>query len=91
VGVTIRRGASLGARVVCVAPVVIGRWSLVAAGAVVTSDVPDHALVVGVPARRVGWVGTAGVPLERDGQDWVCPTTGERYTELDGTLVATPD
>lgn len=71
----------------CVAPVEIGRWSLVAAGAVVTEDVPDHALMVGVPARRVAWVGTAGVPLERGEGGWVCPETGERYAELDGRLV----
>ncbi len=57
VGVTIGEGASIGARAVCVAPVTIGAWATVAAGAVVTKDVPDHALVVGVPARRVGWVG----------------------------------
>ncbi|WP_243062398.1 N-acetyltransferase [Humibacter sp. RRB41] len=81
VGVTIRKGASLGARSVVVAPVTIGRWALIAAGAVVTKDVPDHALMVGVPARRIGWVGTAGVPLELDGECWVCPRNGERYRE----------
>jgi len=64
VGVTVRAGASLGARAVCVAPVTIGRWAMVAAGAVVTRDVPDFALVAGVPARRIGWVGRAGVRLE---------------------------
>lgn len=81
VGVTVRRGASIGARSVCVAPVVIGRWALVAAGSVVTKDVPDHALVAGVPARRIGWVGRAGVPLVADGDRWRCPQTGEVYTE----------
>ncbi|WP_245979985.1 acyltransferase [Streptomyces diacarni] len=84
VGVTVDEGASLGARAVCVAPVRIGRWAMVAAGAVVTSDVPDFALVVGVPARRIGWVGRAGVRLravpDRPGV-WECPTTGERYEE----------
>ncbi|KAA9106472.1 acyltransferase [Microbacterium rhizomatis] len=86
VGVTIGRGASIGARAVCIAPVRIGDWALVAAGAVVRSDVPDYALVVGVPARRIGWVGRAGSPLEsRDGQ-WVCPVTGDRYAETDGAL-----
>jgi acetyltransferase-like isoleucine patch superfamily enzyme len=60
VGVTVAEGASLGARSVCVAPVRIGRWAMVAAGAVVTKDVPDFALVVGVPARRIGWVGAPG-------------------------------
>ena len=59
VGVTIGEGAAIGARAVCVAPVTIGAWATVAAGAVVTKDVPDHAIVVGVPARRVGWVGRA--------------------------------
>jgi UDP-2-acetamido-3-amino-2,3-dideoxy-glucuronate N-acetyltransferase len=87
VGVTVREGASLGARSVCVAPVVIGRWAMVGAGAVVVSDVPDFALVVGVPARRVGWVGRAGARLEQ-GDDglWRCPRTGERYQEVDGNL-----
>lgn len=88
VGVTIDEGASIGARAVCVAPVRIGRWATVAAGAVVTRDVPDFALVVGVPARRVGWVGTAGAPLRQDGGEWVCPLTGARYTETDGRLSA---
>jgi len=87
VGVTIRMGASIGARAVCVAPVTIGRWATVAAGAVVTKDVPDYALMVGVPARRIGWVGEAGVPLTR-GEDgaWTCPTTGIRYRQDGETL-----
>lgn len=85
VGVTVRYGASIGARAVCVAPVTIGRWALVAAGSVVTRDVPDYALVAGSPARRVKWVGRAGVPLENEGDGrFRCPRTGERYTERDG-------
>jgi acetyltransferase-like isoleucine patch superfamily enzyme len=79
VGVTIRTGAAIGARAVCVAPVTIGAWATVAAGAVVTKDVPDHALMAGVPARRIGWVGKAGVPLQVDGDEFVCPATGARY------------
>lgn len=86
VGVTVGQGASIGARAVCVAPVTIGAWATVAAGAVVTKDVPDHAIVVGVPARQVGWVGKAGVPLRREDEHWVCPTTGARYEEHDGTI-----
>jgi UDP-2-acetamido-3-amino-2,3-dideoxy-glucuronate N-acetyltransferase len=89
VGVTCRTGASIGARSVCVAPVTIGRWSLVAAGSVVTQDVPDFALVAGVPAKRLRWVGKAGVPLEPGDQagSWVCPQTGEKYTETNESLM----
>lgn len=88
VGVTIREGAAIGARSVCIAPVVVGRWATVAAGSVVTKDVPDFALVAGVPARWLRWVGCAGVPLEDAGDGvWRCPSTGERYLELDGGLV----
>ncbi len=87
VGVTLREGSSVGARAVCVAPVTIGRWATVAAGAVVTRDVPDFALVAGVPARRLRWVGRAGVPLEDAGAGrWRCPKTAELYVEHDGRL-----
>lgn len=86
VGVTLGRGASVGARAVCVAPVTIGAWATIAAGAVVTKDVPDFALVVGVPARRIGWVGKSGHPLSEDAGYWVCPVTGDRYAEVDGEL-----
>ncbi|MBM7439179.1 acyltransferase [Streptomyces sp. HB132] len=89
VGVRIAEGASLGARSVCVAPVRIGRWAMVAAGAVVTKDVADFALVVGVPARWAGWVGRSGVRLvEREGEPgvWDCPRSGAAYVEEDGIL-----
>lgn len=88
VGVTVLEGASIGARAVCIAPVRIGRWALVAAGSVVRSDVPDFALMVGVPARRIGWVGEAGLPLvdEGDGR-WRCPRTHALYRENDGILI----
>ena len=88
VGVTVGEGASIGARAVCVAPVRIGRWAMVGAGAVVTTDVPDFALVVGVPARRIGWVGRAGERLERvDAETWRCPETDALYRETDGQIV----
>lgn len=86
VGVTIGEGASIGARAVCVAPVEVGAWALVAAGAVVTKDVAPFALVAGVPARRIGWVGRAGARLVRDGDRWRCPQTGSWYQEHDETL-----
>jgi acetyltransferase-like isoleucine patch superfamily enzyme len=82
VGVTIHDGASIGASAVCIAPVTIGRWALVGSGSVVVKDVPDYALVVGNPARRIGWVGEAGVPLTSDGDGrWRCPSTGKTYRE----------
>lgn len=87
VGVTIGRGASIGARATCVAPVTIGEWATVAAGAVVVKDVPAYALVAGVPAKRIGWVGTAGTPLrETESGVWECPATGARFIETDGAL-----
>jgi UDP-2-acetamido-3-amino-2,3-dideoxy-glucuronate N-acetyltransferase len=87
-GVLVREGASLGARAVILAGQVIGRWSLIAAGAVVTRDVPDFALFAGVPARQIGWVGRAGEPLvEAPGGRWRCPRTSEIYEERGDTLV----
>lgn len=87
VGVTIETGAAIGARSVCVAPVTIGAWSMVAAGAVVTKDVPPHALVAGVPARQIGWVGHSGAKLTDEGQGrWSCPVTGTIYEETESTL-----
>lgn len=87
-GVTVGHGASIGARTVCIAPVRIGAWALVGAGAVVTHDVPDHALVVGAPARRIGWVGRDGQTMTKDGNSWTSETTGERYVEVNGELRA---
>ena len=82
VGVTVGEGASIGARSVCIAPVSIGRWSLVGAGSTVVKDVPDFGLVVGNPARRIGWVGKAGHPLTEEGSGvWACPVTGHRYRQ----------
>ena len=87
VGVTVRIGASVGARAVCIAPITIGRWALVAAGSVVTKDVVDFALVAGTPARRIGWVGRSGAVLRDEGDGvFVCPKTAEVYRESDGIL-----
>lgn len=87
VGVVIEAGASIGAQAVCVAPVRIGSWAMVAAGAVVTKDVKSFSLVRGVPARHVGWVGRAGHPLLPAAGLFRCPETGEEYREEDGALV----
>jgi acetyltransferase-like isoleucine patch superfamily enzyme len=89
VGVTVGEGASIGARAVCIAPVCIGEWATVAAGAVVTKDVPAFSVVAGVPAQRMGWVGEAGHPLKQDDRGtWLCPVTGRRYVESNGQLQA---
>lgn len=74
----VRRGATIGANSTIVCGNTIGRYAMVGAGAVVTHDVPDFALVVGNPARPMGWVSRSG---ERLGPDLVCPRTGERYRE----------
>jgi serine acetyltransferase len=64
--------------------VVIGRWALVGAGSVVVRDVPDYALVVGSPAKRIGWVGSAGHPLKlNENDEWICPVTDARYREVE--------
>ena len=73
------RGASIGANATIVCGHAIGEYAFVAAGAVVTRDVRAHALVAGVPARRIGWMSHAG---ERLGADLVCPRSGRRYREL---------
>ena len=87
VGVVLRTGASVGAGAVCVAPVEVGRWAMVAAGAVVVHDVPDFALVAGTPARRIGWVGPAGRRLSDEGAGrWRCPVTRELFVETGGLL-----
>lgn len=87
VGVTIEEGASIGANATCVAPITIGRWALVGSGSTVTRDVSAFAIVVGNPARRVGWAGKAGHPLQAAGEGlWVCPVTGDVYVDTDGEL-----
>ncbi|MDO5373181.1 MAG: DapH/DapD/GlmU-related protein [Corynebacterium glutamicum] len=88
VGVTIETGASIGASSTCVAPLHIGRWALVGSGSTVIRDVPDFAIVVGTPARQVGWAGKAGHPLERAEEPgtWVCPISGDRYFEENEVL-----
>ncbi len=72
----VQRGATIGANATIVCGNTLGRYCMVAAGAVVTRDVPAYALVAGVPAKRIGWVSRVG---ERLTDDLVCPQTGERY------------
>lgn len=77
------RGATIGANATIVCGHALGAYCMVAAGAVVTRDVPDYALVAGVPARQIGWVSRTG---DRLGDDLVCPRTGERYELHEGRL-----
>ena len=86
VGVTVETGASIGAGAVCVAPVRIGAWAMVAAGSVVVRDVPDHALVAGNPARQIGWVGRDGRRLAVAGDALVDLSTQVRYLEERGRI-----
>lgn len=78
----VRRGATLGANCTVVCGVSVGEYAFVGAGSVVNRDVPDFALVVGVPARQIGWMSRFGerldLPVSGDGQT-VCPRTGDRY------------
>jgi len=80
----IRRGATIGANATIVCGHELGAYCFIAAGAVVTGDVPAFALMAGVPARRIGWMSKAGIKL---GADLVCPVDGSRYRETShGTL-----
>jgi UDP-2-acetamido-3-amino-2,3-dideoxy-glucuronate N-acetyltransferase len=80
----VRRGASIGANATIVCGVTLGRYCFVGAGSVVTKDVRDFALVVGSPARHVGWMSRTGVRLS---EELVCPETGEKYVLTDDGLV----
>lgn len=84
----VRRGATIGANATIVCGNEIGEYAFVGAGAVVTGPVPAHALVVGTPARQIGWMSHVG---ERLGDDLVCPRSGQHYEVIDGKLVPSDD
>jgi UDP-2-acetamido-3-amino-2,3-dideoxy-glucuronate N-acetyltransferase len=83
----VKRGASIGANATIVCGVTIGRHAFIGAGAVVTGDVPDYALMTGVPARRTGWTCECGQSLPRFGRGVTCPRCGLAY-RLEGHLLA---
>lgn len=89
----VRRGATLGANCTIVCGVCIGQYAFVAAGAVVNRDVPDFALMAGVPARQLGWMSRYGerlaLPLAGSGEA-SCPHTGDRYVVADGACTLAP-
>ncbi|HET6493547.1 MAG TPA: acyltransferase [Burkholderiales bacterium] len=76
----VHRGATIGANATILCGVQIGAYAFIGAGAVVTHDVPRHALMIGVPARRTGWISQAG---EKLGPELICPRTQERYRLTD--------
>ncbi len=83
------RGTTIGANATIVCGIELGRYSFVAAGAVVARDIPDYALVRGVPARQVGWISRHGIPLPQPNAEgiMVCPESGYRYKEIEQGVV----
>ena len=83
----VKRGASMGANSTIVCPVEIGRFAFVGAGAVVAKDVLDYALVVGVPAKRIGWMCRCGIKLTENGTDiFTCPACSNEYKQSNESL-----
>jgi UDP-2-acetamido-3-amino-2,3-dideoxy-glucuronate N-acetyltransferase len=80
----VKKGASIGANATIVCGNTIGRWAMIASGAVVTRDVPDHALMVGVPARQKGWVCECGDVLP---DDLICLKCNRKYQNSDEGLM----
>ncbi len=83
----VRRGASIGANATLLCGTTIGEYAFIGAGAVVTRDVPAHALMVGTPARRTGWMCSCGVKL---GADLCCPSCALRYRMIDESMGLAP-
>ncbi|MCS6826410.1 MAG: acetyltransferase [Caldilinea sp.] len=85
----VRRGATIGANATIVCGVTIGRYAFIGAGAVVRTDVPDYALMVGVPAVQKGWMSRHGHRLVKKDPDgnWLCPESGWRYREVEPGLL----
>ncbi len=85
----LRRGATVGANATIICGVTLGRYCFVSAGAVVTKDVPDYALMMGVPAKRVAWMSRHGIPLGRPDGDgiMVCAESGFRYKSIGPDVV----
>jgi len=83
VGVEIFEGASIGSGTICIAPVKIGKWATIGAGAVVTKDVKNYALVVGNPAHQIGWVGPSGFRLNKISDAiFQCPKTLTKFEQV---------
>jgi UDP-2-acetamido-3-amino-2,3-dideoxy-glucuronate N-acetyltransferase len=81
----VKKGATIGANATIVCGVTLGRYCFVGAGAVVTQDVLDHALMVGVPAQQMGWICYCGVRLPRELREPLCAACGRQYRIEDGS------
>ena len=88
----LKRGCTIGANATIVCGVTVGRYAFVGAGAVVTKNVPDFALVVGNPGRQMGWMSRHGHRLDAPDADGVmrCPESGYRYQEVEPGVLAVP-
>ena len=86
---TIRRGATVGANATIVCGIELGRYCFIAAGAVVAKNVPDYALMVGVPARQAGWISRHGIRLDEADSEGImtCAESGYRYKEIEPGMV----
>jgi UDP-2-acetamido-3-amino-2,3-dideoxy-glucuronate N-acetyltransferase len=84
------RGATIGANATILCGITIGEYAMIGAGAVVTQDVPPHALVTGTPGRRIGWACRCGETLRSSHHEYRCKRCGEEYAELDGLLEHVP-
>ena len=85
----IRKGATIGANATIICGVTIGRYAMIGAGAVIRKDVPDYAVMVGVPAKHIGWVCQCGLTLEVIQSDISC-TCGLRYQISNNQLIPEP-
>lgn len=87
----IRKGATLGANCTVICGVTVGQYAFVGAGAVINADVPDFALMVGVPAKQIGWMSRHGerleLPVNGNGIETVCPITGDRYRLVESRCI----
>jgi UDP-2-acetamido-3-amino-2,3-dideoxy-glucuronate N-acetyltransferase len=82
----VKQGASIGANATVVCGATINEWAFIAAGAVVTKDVPPYALMAGVPAKRIGWVCQCGVTLRFEGEETACAECGRGYRQSEGRI-----
>ena len=83
----VRQGVSIGANVTIVCGVELGKYCFIGAGAVVTKNVPDFALMVGNPAKQMGWISEFGERLEFTNDEAICEHTGTKYSFTDGKVV----